>query len=421
MTALVLAALCFGLMAQQPQSPDPGQTPPGDAETIVAIQIHGNTITPDDEIRGMTGVAVGAPFDAGTLDAVAGRLKAAKRFQSVQVLKRYASISDTSQVILVVIVDEGPVRIETTGDSEKPTRVVKSRRGHLMFLPVLNFEDGYGFTYGARFAWPEPFGKRSRVAFPLTWGGEKRAAAEIDKIFEHGPLTRVTGGAGISQRTNPFYDQDDTRDRVWGRGEREFTRWLRAGATVGWQHVSFRDSADEFAHGGVDIVFDTRVDPILPRNAVYARAAYEHIAGANRGEFEGRGYVGLFGQTILAIRAQSMTADRPLPPYLKPLLGGMANLRGFPAGTDAGDALAAASGELIVPLTSPLGVGKIGVSAFVDTATVWDHGQRLVDQPWKEGVGGSIWFSAAFIRASLAVAHGIGGSTHVHFGANVTF
>jgi len=408
-------------MAPQPQGPDASQAPRADTETTVAIQIHGNTITTDDEIRAMTGVAVGASFDAGTIDAVAGRLKATKRFQSVQVLKRYASISDTSQVILVVIVDEGPVRIETTGDSEKPTRVVKSGRGHLMFLPVLNFEDGYGFTYGARFAWPEPFGKRSRVAFPLTWGGEKRAAAEIDKTFEHGPLTRITGGGGISQRTNPFYDQDDTRDRIWGRGEREFTRWLRAGASVGWQRVSFLGGVDEFAHGGADVVFDTRVDPVLPRNAVYARAAYEHIAGANRGEFEGRGYVGLFGQTVFAVRAQSMIADRSLPPYLKPLLGGMSNLRGFAAGTDAGDALAAASGELIVPLTSPLGVGKIGVSAFVDTATVWDHGQRLADQPWKEGVGGSVWFSAAFIRVSLAVAHGIDASTRVHFGANVTF
>jgi hypothetical protein len=413
LTALVLAALCCGLVPQQTEQPA--------GETIVAIQIHGNTITPDDEIRGMTGVAVGAPFEGGTADEVGARLKASKRFESVQVLKRYASISDPSQVILVVIVDEGPVRIETTGDPDKPTRIVRSGRAHLMFLPVLNFEDGYGFTYGARFAWPEPFGKRSRVAFPLTWGGEKRAAAEVDKLFEHGPLTRVTAGGGVSQRTNPFYDQDDTRQRVWGRGEREFNRWLRAGVTAGWQRVSFLNGVDEFAHGGADVVFDTRVDPILPRNAVYARAAYEHIAGANRTEFEARGYVGLFGQTVLALRAQGMNADRALPPYLKPLVGGMANLRGFAAGTGAGDALAAASGELIVPLTSPLGVGKIGVSAFVDTATVWDHGERLVDQPWKQGVGGSVWFSAAFIRASVAVAHGIGASTRVHFGANVTF
>lgn len=372
----------------------------------------------------MIDVDVGAPFDATTVDAVTARLRATRRFESVQVLKRFASIGDPSQILLVVIVDEGPVKIETTGDPSRPTRVVRTGRAHLLFLPVLNFEDGYGFTYGARFAWPDAFGKQSRIAFPLTWGGEKRAAAELDKTFDHGPVTRVTAGGGISQRTNPYYDLDDTRVRVWARGEREFGRLWRAGANVGWQRVSFlttTGTADLIGQAGGDVVFDTRVDPALPRNAVYARAAYEHIAGANRTELEARGYVGLVGQTVFAGRVQSLNADRALPPYLKPLLGGMANLRGFAAGTDVGDELAAASGELIVPLTSPVGFGRIGVSAFVDVGTVYDHGERLVDQPWKQGVGGSVWLTAAFFRVNLAVAHGIGASTRVHFGASVTF
>jgi len=412
LTALVLAALCCSFAASQP------------SETIVGIQIHGNTATPDDEVRRLIAIDVGAPFDTGTIDAVTSRLRASKRFESVQVLKRFASISDPSQIILVVIVDEGPVKIETTGDPDRPTRVVRTGGTHLLFLPVLNFEDGYGFTYGARFAWPDAVGKKSRVAFPLTWGGEKRAAAELDKTLDHGPLTRVTGGVGVSQRTNPYYELDDRRVRIWARGERELGRRWRAGANVGWQRVSFltaSGTADVIGQAGGDIVFDTRVDPTLPRNAVYARAGYEHIAGANRADLEARGYVGLFGQTVFAVRVQSQVADRVLPPYLKPLLGGMANLRGFEAGTDVGDALAAASGELIVPLTSPIGFGRIGVSAFVDVGTVYDHGERLVDQPWRQGVGGSVWLTAAFFRMSLAVAHGIGTSTRVHFGASVTF
>jgi len=411
LTALVLAALCC-FAAFQP------------GETIVGVQIHGNTATPDDEIHRMIGVEAGAPFEPGTVDAVTARLRATKRFESVQVLKRFASISDPSQIILVVIVDEGPVKIETTGDPDRPTRVVRTGGPHLLFLPVLNFEDGYGFTYGARFAWPDAVGKRSRVAFPLTWGGEKRAAAELDKTLERGPLTRVTGGLGVSERTNPYYDLDDTRVRVWARGERELGRRWRAGANVGWQRVSFlttNATADLISQAGGDIVFDTRVDPTLPRNAVYARAAYEHIAGANRADLEARGYVGLFGQMVFAVRVQSEMADRTLPPYLKPLLGGMANLRGFAPGTDVGDALTAASGELVVPLTSPIGFGRLGVSAFVDVATAYDHGERLADQPWKQGVGGSVWLTAAFFRINLAVAHGMGASTRVHFGASVTF
>ena len=83
--------------------------------------------------------------------------------------------------------------------------------------------------------------------------------------------------------------------------------------------------------------------------------------------------------------------------------------------------LAAGSLELRVPLTSPLSVGKVGVSAFVDAAAVYDHGERLADQDFRYGVGGGVWFSAAFLRLNLAVAHGIGGSTRAHFGTSVTF
>ena len=77
--------------------------------------------------------------------------------------------------------------------------------------------------------------------------------------------------------------------------------------------------------------------------------------------------------------------------------------------------------ELLVPLTSPLSFGRIGVSAFVDAATAYDKGSRLRDQEWKQGVGGSVWFSAAFLRVNLAVAHGVGATTRVHVGANVAF
>jgi hypothetical protein len=35
----------------------------GTQETVAAIQIHGNTITSDDEIRVLAGIDVGAPAD----------------------------------------------------------------------------------------------------------------------------------------------------------------------------------------------------------------------------------------------------------------------------------------------------------------------------------------------------------------------
>ena len=79
----------------------------------------------------------------------------------------------------------------------------------------------------------------------------------------------------------------------------------------------------------------------------------------------------------------------------------MANLRGFKAGTAAGDTLVAASAELIVPLTSPLNVGKIGVSVFADRGTVYDKGERFADQTMREGYGGSVWFTRGVPAADL--------------------
>jgi outer membrane protein assembly factor BamA len=418
------SALVLTLALLQPPAP----------EIVSGIQIHGNTATPDEEIRTLAGVEIGMPVVPTTVDDVAARLRATKRFQSVQVLKRYASIADLSQILLVIIVDEGAVKVERTGDPDRPTRVVRRRPLNLMFLPILTREDGYGFTYGARFARVGLLGKDSRISFPLTWGGEKKAAAELDKSFSRGPVDRVLAGASISRRTNPFFDLDDDRRRVWLRGEREIFPKVRIGGTGGLQKASFPGAGEDlFTQIGADVVLDTRLDPLLARNAVYARASWEHLAfqdgpahdgpypSANRVELDARGYVGLIGQNILVVRALRQDSSDPLPPYLKPLLGGMTNLRGFKAGYDIGDTLLTASAELIVPLTSPLNVGKLGVSAFIDAGTVYDKRERLSDQTLKQGYGGSVWLSAAFLRLNVAVAHGRGSSTRAHVGFSLSF
>ena len=394
-------------------------------DVLAAIQVHGNTLTSDDEIRRLAGIEIGAPVDDNVIAAVAARLRATTRFKRVEVLKRFASIADPSQILLVIIVDEGPVSIERGRDPDTPPRVVRSRRLGLLFLPVLGREDGYGITYGVRLARPRLAGAGSRLSLPLTWGGEKKAGVEIDKaIASRWSVDRITIGASISRRTNPFYREDDDRTRVVARAERRITDALKTGATAEWQRVSFFGNADRFIRAGADVTFDTRIDPALPRNAIYLRAAIDHVtvaAGVTRTELDGRGYVGLAGQTVLALRLLRHDSNGPLPLYLKPLLGGLANLRGFAAGTAAGDTLLAASAELIQPLTSPLRIGRMGVSAFTDAGTTYDEGARLSDQMVKCGYGGSVWFAAAFLRLNLAVAHGRRSSTRVHVGGTVTF
>jgi outer membrane protein assembly factor BamA len=425
------AALVVVLMAG-PARPVPQQA----AETVAAIQIQGNTATPDEEVRRIADLRIGMPFDETTAQAVAGRLRAAKRFERVEVRKRFASIDDPSQITLVIIVDEGPVKIVMTGDPDHPTRVVRKRLPNILFLPILGREDGYGLTYGARLTLPDPnwMGKRSRVMLPLTWGATKQAAVDVEKRIEGGVIDRLTAGAAISRRTNAAFDKDDDRARLFVRAEREFTRLLRLGATTGWQRASFDGVADQFAQAGGDVVVDTRTDPILARNAVYGRASWEHLAfgdgpvdgghyrgGVNRTVLDGRGYLGLVGQAVLAGRVLREDSDRPLPEYLQPQLGGLSTLRGFRAGSFVGDTLVATSAEVVLPLTSPIKLGKFGVTAFIDRGAVYHKGERLIDQALQTGYGGSVWFAAAFLRLNIAVAHGRGATTRVHVGGNVTF
>ena len=437
---LILATLSspqtpVGSALRQAQGvPSPSRDAFNRTETVTEIRVHGNLATPDAEVLRLAGIEAGAVFTPDTPAQVAARLEAAHLFERVEVLKRYASIADPSQVILVIVVDEGPVKIEAFEEVGRPPRVVPRGGLGLMFLPLLSFEDGYGFTYGAQLARPGVAGARSRLSFPLTWGGDRRAAAQLEKTFDgrtgvfgtRGLLTRVETGVSISERTNPYFETDDTRDRVWFRGDRSIGNSIVAGGTAAWQHISFGGSTDQFTQFGLDITFDTRLDPMLARNAVYARAAVEHLdfstaTAVNLTDLEARGYVGLPGQSILVLRAQRQDSDVPLPPYLKPLLGGMSSLRGFKAGTDVGDTLVAGSIEVRTPLTSPLKVGKFGVNAFVDVGTVYDTGERLGDQTFQQGVGAGIWVSAAFFRMNLVVAHGIGAGTRAHFGTTLTF
>ena len=95
-------------------------------------------------------MTIGAPFvETKTIADITARLEASKRFDRVTVLKRFASIADPSRVLIVIVVDEGPVRLQLGKTPGAPFRVV--RRGfvrNLLFVPILDAEDGYGLTYG---------------------------------------------------------------------------------------------------------------------------------------------------------------------------------------------------------------------------------------------------------------------------------
>ncbi len=394
-------------------------------ERVVGVRVQGNTLTPDADIVRMADVPADTAMTPALLEEVAARVKRGGRFERVDVLKRYASIADASQVLLVIVVDEGAIVVRPMRDGEA-ARAVRRRGPPLMFLPLLGSDEGYGFTYGALVSMPNVAGPNTRISFPLTWGGERRAGVEFEKRASGTRFARVRMGGTLLQRENRALGATDTRQQTWLRGEREMARALRLGVWAGLDHVSFGSADSVVVRTGADAAFDTRVDPMLSRNAVYVRAAVERLgvregAAPVRTLLDASGYLGAIGPSTLVVRIYRDGANRPVPGYLKVLRGRASTLRGFRAGTDAGDTTAAGSLELRVPVTSPLSVGKLGVRAFIDAATVYDAGARLRRQHFERGIGGGVWFTATIIRLALDVAHGSNGGTRAQLSSGLLF
>lgn len=419
----ILSAAEPGVAAEAPDAAA-AVTP---ADRLAVIQVQGNQLTPDAEIAAMAGLVVGMEADEGLADRARDRLRATGRFRSVEVLRRYASISDATQITLVILIDEGAVSVmsPSPGGDGEPT--VRKRRGPpLMFWPILDYEDGYGLAYGVRTTIPNPAGRGSRLTFPVSWGARKSAAGEFEKPLTGPVLSRFQIGTSYTQRTHLYYDTDEDRARVWGRVERDLPHHLRVAGGLATESVSLFDVTEQMTTAGANVALDTRIDPWLPGNAAYGRAAWDHLSfqnhpSAERLRLEARGYLATFHHSVLMARIVRDDSDRQLPDYERPLLGGIPTVRGFSAGSVIGDTLTAAQLELRLPLTSPLSVGKLGVSAFFDAGTIYDKGERLSDQVWERGTGGGVWLSATVFRLSLYVAHGLGGSTRVQTDCTIVF
>ena len=410
--------------ASGPSAPEP-QEP---VETIAEIRVHGNSSMPDDDVLAVAGIAPGQPFREGQVDEIRRKLEQSGLFESVEVRKRYRSLTDTSAVSLLLVVHEKP---GVTSAAERPTVVSgpwRRFRSKTMFLPILNYSDGYGFTYGGRVSTVDLLGAGERLSVPLTWGGTRRAALEFERAFDSGPLTRITSSFGIWQRENPHFEMDDRRVEWRGRAERAFTGLLRTGAEVSTSAVEFGTIDERLWTYGADVALDTRGDPAFPRNAVYLGAAWTglRVRGndrhVNRYTADARGYVGFIGQSVLAARVQYTAADAALPLYERLLVGGASSLRGFRAGAFSGDRALVTSAEVRVPITSVLTSARLGVTAFVDVARIHDVEQPFADAEWHRSAGGGIFLIASVVRLNLDVARGFKtGDTRVHLGLGFPF
>jgi outer membrane protein assembly factor BamA len=413
--ALIVLLMCAGTAA--------AQTSPG---VVGEVRVHGNHTTPDAAILAIVGDVVGKPATDQLIADVQIKLERSGRFDGVEVRKRFRSIENPDDILLMIVVDEFPGIDEFDITQGKVPGPVGRFWSSGMFLPILHSEDGYGFTYGMRTSFVDRFGPRSRISVPVTWGGERQARVQLERSFKSGAIERVSGEFGIARRENPHYEIGDRRIGYAARVESAPTRWLRLGAGGRMDDVRFGDLDDTVSRLGGDVTIDTRVDPAFPRNAVHATFGIDRLkfdaGNARQRTADVRGYVGLFRQTVLAVRGLSITTDRPLPPYEHSLLGGADNLRGYNAGYQAGDNLVAASAELRIPLTSPLDIGRFGVKAFVDAGTIYGVGEKLKDQHLVDrGIGGGVYLHLTVVSLSLDVARSRAGDTRYHFGMGVTF
>ena len=407
---LVVAIACAGAAPSVARAQEP--------ETIAEIRVHGNHTTPETEILSIAALVPGEPASQTHLAEAERRLRASGRFADVEIRRRYRSIADPSEILVVLLVDEHDA---VSDDNLTPGPLARLRSAG-MWLPIVGYADGYGLTYGARVSIIEPFGSRSRLSMPLTWGGERKAALEVERTFGQ---VLARGSAGVSRRVNPYYDQPDTRREIAATIERAFRPWLRAGANARVGRVTFAEDNAWHRAGGVQLPFDTRVDPSFPRNAVHATIGVEQIhfrdGRSARATADVHGYAALGGSVVLALRGAIVRAGAALPPSEQVLLGGSNTLRGYRAGHRAGDGLALISAEARVPLTSPLSVGRLGVKAFVDAGTTWDAGTRLRDQRFERGIGGGVYFGATLVTANVDVAWPEQGKPRVHATLGVRF
>ena len=417
--ALALSAL---LVAQAGDVRPPSQQAAA-SRTITEVRVHGNHSTPDTRVIELAGVKAGDPLGETTVKEVEARLRKSGQFDRVDVITRSRSLDGSDLSLLIMVEERFVVPIDVPGAGiVNPVRRIVNRP---LWLPILDFSD-YGFSYGVRASMVNLTGRGSRFSVPFTWGAQKRVAGEYEYRFGPDRRARVDASASWMRRENPFYDIDDTRKEVAGGLSWQIARPFRAGVRGGLTNVDFSETNEQFPWVAAEATIDTRIDPELPREAVYASMRWEHLAfetspAANRLRTDLRGYVGLIGQSVVAVRALHVMSDTPLPLYERALLGGASTLRGSEFGFATGDNMAVGSIELRVPFSSPLSVGRVGFNVFADVGAAYDRGVRFRDAEYQWGYGAGLFFSATVFKLNLDVATDGKGHTRAHLASGFRF
>ncbi len=370
---------------------------------VTLVRVHGNHTISDAEVLEVAGVSMGDVFVPSENVAIEDRLVRSGKFETAEVRVRYRGLDETGDVALILLVREK-----------------QSVAGRFMVGPIFDWSDEYGITIGGRVAVVD-LPADGRLAFPLSWGGKRQAGVEANFGDARIELSRW-------REVNPHFDLPDNRLELGGayrvRRERAFFDFRGR-----WSDVDFGGAEERFATLGAQAVFDTRIDPTVPGDAVYLGFDWRRLffldgsdnTDVDQFVFDLRGYKRLFGQSLIAGQFYWTPATGPMPAYEQPFIGGGKTLRGTRAGRFIGDSSAVATVELRVPLTSPLSFGRGGVHFFYDTAAVYNDGESFSGADWHHGVGTGLFFNVAIIGVRLDVGWDLEGGTRFHIESSMKF
>lgn len=398
------------------------------------VLVHGNHTTPTSEVLAIAAVPTGQVMTATLVADVERRLRASGRFADVSVQVRQRSLEASGPVMLVIVVTEQP----GISDRVLSPGVFRRLGSALQVGPLLQYDDGYGATYGLRPAVSDRPWRDMNFSVPLTWGGERKAALEVSQSLRGRLRGQLRAGVGIDRRINPHFEVADTRRSGWLRADLSPRPWWRVAGLARRSQVRFADTDAPQWVAGVSTSVDSRPDEWAAALGGRVGAGIDWLrldrqtGGAIRRAsadvaltvpvLGGRGAAGGWSAPVLAVRAGTQRASAPLPPWEQALLGGALSLRGIRPGAAVGDNLTTISAELrssrgLTPLA------RAGLRTFLDGAAVSASGQPLRNEVLGWGAGGGLFVQVGGQTIGLDVAWPLAGGRprlHLQVGAGLS-
>ncbi len=341
------------------------------------ISVYGNTRTQTRALLRELNVRTGKLLTDNDLKKDFSWLLRLDFLKRVEFLMRPGSESDR-QMIMLVVQEEDP----------------------WFFSPILETSHPFGWIGGVKWTVPNFRGRRERIQLRLELGGINKGSFFWTNPWFGGKLRLFSEIAALHRVfrysyhdvSSPFRENETVLSVSVGKG---FGRIFKTGARSKYQHIwTDRPSVmvsganiDDLLSGELFMEMDTRDLPLYPKTGFYLNSWMRWIYRNQnrlfrRSGFEGRGYVPIFGDNILAMQCAGQWSMGTVPVYERIHLGGGETIRGYNKGTLAGENSLMASLEYRFPIfyeRNPLAgihAGFVGV-LFFDTGTAWFQNEKI--------------------------------------------